>query len=55
MEGVKHLAALKELVSLDMVNNPVAGVEDYRNKVYDMIPSLDILDGFDKDNNEVIS
>ena len=53
LEDLKCLEVLKELASLNLSGNPVTEVEDYREKIYEMFPKLDILDGFDKGGNEI--
>ncbi|EYC21263.1 hypothetical protein Y032_0020g86 [Ancylostoma ceylanicum] len=55
---VEDLAPLKKLklAELDLFNNPVTegdGESEYRSKVFDMIPSLQILDGADINGEEV--
>lgn len=39
--------------NLDLFNCDVVSVEAYRQKVFDLIPSLVYLDGFDKEGNEL--
>jgi acidic leucine-rich nuclear phosphoprotein 32 family protein A/C/D len=51
-DELKQLASLEKLEILDLFNNEVTSVENYRNKVFQLIPSLKFLDGFDKDDNE---
>ncbi len=45
----KDLANLK---SLDLFNCEVTNAEDYREKVFELLPNLKFLDGYDKDDNE---
>jgi acidic leucine-rich nuclear phosphoprotein 32 family protein A/C/D len=54
-EELKSLASLEKLEILDLFNNEVTSVENYRNNVFQLIPSLKFLDGFDKDDNEAPS
>lgn len=49
LEPLKEFAALKYL---DLFNNEVTGIDNYRDKVFTLIPSLKFLDGFDKDDKE---
>lgn len=49
LEPLKEFAALKYL---DLFNNEVTAVDNYREKVFTLVPSLKFLDGFDKDDKE---
>ncbi|XP_072939435.1 acidic leucine-rich nuclear phosphoprotein 32 family member A isoform X1 [Epargyreus clarus] len=55
---IKDLATLEpleefeNLKNLDLFNNDVTLIEDYRSKVFALHPSLKFLDGFDKDDLE---
>ena len=40
---------------LDLSDSPVAAVDGYRDKVYAMIPTLEVLDSLDKDGEEAFS
>ena len=40
---------------LDIDENPIAKVEDYRTKVYAALPNLNVLDGKNKDGESVYS
>lgn len=51
-ETLKPLANLSHLKSLDLFNCDVTGAEDYREKVFELLPQLKYLDGFDKDDRE---
>ncbi|CAI2292553.1 unnamed protein product [Caenorhabditis sp. 36 PRJEB53466] len=54
LENLRPLKMLTKLSELDLTNNTGLGhVEDYRVKVFEMIPSLKILDGCDIDGEEV--
>lgn len=46
---------LGELENLDLIDNPVTEVKDYKEKVWEMFSSLKVLDGYDKDGEECIS
>ncbi|XP_053603525.1 acidic leucine-rich nuclear phosphoprotein 32 family member A isoform X1 [Plodia interpunctella] len=52
LESLKPLEEFKNLKNLDLFNNEVTGLDDYRNKVFALHPSLKYLDGFDKDDRE---
>lgn len=51
METLEPLKDLKSLVTLDLFNCEVSILENYREKVFALIPSLIYLDGFDKEDN----
>lgn len=42
---LEPLKNFKHLKNLDLFNNDATGVENYREKVFKMIPSLKYLDG----------
>ena len=44
---------LPQLSSLDLYNCPVTGLKDYRDKVFDLLPTLTSLDGLDSKGAEV--
>ena len=46
---------LKELSNLDLRENPITEQDDYKKSVFDMFPQLEVLDGLDKEDNEVLS
>lgn len=52
LEALKPLEGFKNLKNLDLFNNEVTSIEEYRNKVFTLLPSLRYLDGFDKDDRE---
>ncbi|CAH1970867.1 unnamed protein product [Acanthoscelides obtectus] len=55
---IKDLATLeplknfKNLKNLDLFNNEATMIDNYREKVFKLIPSLKYLDGFDEDDGE---
>ncbi|VDP11531.1 unnamed protein product [Soboliphyme baturini] len=49
---IKDLKELKNLKTLDLYNCEVTGQNDFRTKVYEMIPHLCYLDGFDREDVE---
>ncbi|CAD5209946.1 unnamed protein product [Bursaphelenchus xylophilus] len=53
IEQLKPLAELKNLQVLDVFDCPLAEEEDYRDKIFATIPSLQYLDGFDVNNEEL--
>uniref|UniRef100_A0A915K9B2 U2A'/phosphoprotein 32 family A C-terminal domain-containing protein n=1 Tax=Romanomermis culicivorax TaxID=13658 RepID=A0A915K9B2_ROMCU len=52
IDTLEPLKQLKKLKSLDLFNCEVTTKEDYRDKVFELIPHLKYLDGFDKDEND---
>lgn len=44
---------LKNLNSLDLYSCEVSTLEDYRDSVFELLPQLTYLDGFDQEDNEV--
>lgn len=44
---------LKNLKSLDLYSCEVSTANDYRDNVFEMLPQLRYLDGFDQEDNEV--
>lgn len=44
---------LKNLRSLDLYSCEVSTLEDYRESVFELLPQLTYLDGFDQEDNEV--
>ena len=45
------------LISLDLSSNPISENSNryYREQIFEMVPLLEVLDGYDKDNKEVYS
>lgn len=54
-EELQPLKHLQNLEVLDLFNNQVTLIENYRDKIFQLIPSLAYLDGFDKDFAEAPS
>eukprot|EP00830_Metopus_es_P015735 TRINITY_DN4627_c0_g1_i1.p2 TRINITY_DN4627_c0_g1~~TRINITY_DN4627_c0_g1_i1.p2 ORF type:complete len:252 (+),score=69.58 TRINITY_DN4627_c0_g1_i1:39-794(+) len=50
---LEPLKSLKELASLSLIDCPVASTPTYREDIFKMIPSLQILDDLDKDGKEI--
>lgn len=53
IDSLRPLANLTNLLSLELDGNPVVEVEGYREKVFELINSLEILDGLDVEGVEV--
>jgi len=52
LSAVKPLQNLKNLRSLDMYSCEVSTLEDYRDSVFELLPQLVFLDGYDQEDNE---
>ncbi|KAI6207594.1 Acidic leucine-rich nuclear phosphoprotein 32 family member A [Aphelenchoides besseyi] len=52
VDQLKPLGKLENLQALDVFDCPVTEKEDYREKVFQAIPTLKFLDGFDVNNEE---
>ncbi|XP_005176395.1 acidic leucine-rich nuclear phosphoprotein 32 family member A isoform X2 [Musca domestica] len=55
LEALKPLQEFKHLAVLDLFNNEATQIENYREKIFEMLPSLEFLDGFDRDDVEAPS
>uniref|UniRef100_A0AC35U2I2 LRRcap domain-containing protein n=1 Tax=Rhabditophanes sp. KR3021 TaxID=114890 RepID=A0AC35U2I2_9BILA len=53
IEDLADLKDLQHLVSLDLYCCPVTLVEDYRDKVFELLPQLNFLDAIDREGNEM--
>lgn len=53
LDTLQPLKEFKNLKNLDLFNNEVTNLDNYREKVFSLIPSLRCLDGFDTDDCEV--
>lgn len=54
-EELQPLKELEKLEVLDLFNNEVTATENYRDKIFELIPSLKYLDGFDREDTEAPS
>ena len=47
----------ESLISLDLSANSISEIQSsyYREQLFEMLPLLEVLDGYDKDNKEVYS
>lgn len=55
LESLKPLGKLGDtLTRLDLSANPVSDVNGYRESMFELIPSLYVLDGLDRLGNEVV-
>ncbi|XP_070521163.1 acidic leucine-rich nuclear phosphoprotein 32 family member A isoform X2 [Cardiocondyla obscurior] len=53
LDALQPLKEFKNLKSLDLFNNAVTNLDNYREKVFNLIPSLRYLDGYDAEDREV--
>ncbi|KAJ8985095.1 hypothetical protein NQ317_019780 [Molorchus minor] len=52
LEALEPLKNFKHLKSLDLYNNEITTIENYKEKVFKLIPSLKYLDGYDEADGE---
>ncbi|XP_041094961.1 acidic leucine-rich nuclear phosphoprotein 32 family member E isoform X2 [Polyodon spathula] len=52
LSTVKALHSLKNLKSLDLFNCDITSLEEYRESVFDLLPQISYLDGFDQEDSE---
>ncbi|KAL1433326.1 hypothetical protein MTO96_012628 [Rhipicephalus appendiculatus] len=52
LETLDPLKEFKNLKNLDLFNCEVTSIENYRDRVFELIPSLKYLDGYDRDEKE---
>ncbi|CAD8161222.1 unnamed protein product [Paramecium pentaurelia] len=52
-EDVEPLKQLKQLQQLDLGDNPITQLPGYFNKIFELIPSLSVLDNKDKEGQEI--
>nr|XP_040044310.1 acidic leucine-rich nuclear phosphoprotein 32 family member E isoform X1 [Gasterosteus aculeatus aculeatus] len=52
LSNVEALQNLKSLQSLDLFNCDITSLEDYRDSVFELLPQVTYLDGFDQEDNE---
>ncbi|KAL0271840.1 UNVERIFIED_CONTAM: hypothetical protein PYX00_008806 [Menopon gallinae] len=55
LEALEPLKELKNLRNLDLFNNDTTNIQNYREQVFSLIPSLKYLDGYDIDEKEAES
>lgn len=55
VEELKPLIDFKELKVLDLFNNEITSIETYREKIFELLPTLVHLDGFDAHDQEIVS
>uniref|UniRef100_A0A3Q2DMZ2 Acidic leucine-rich nuclear phosphoprotein 32 family member n=2 Tax=Cyprinodon variegatus TaxID=28743 RepID=A0A3Q2DMZ2_CYPVA len=52
LSTLEALQNLKSLQSLDLFNCEITSLEDYRESVFELLPQVTYLDGFDQEDNE---
>jgi len=52
IEQLEPLTKLTSLKTLELLNCEIASIENYREKIFKLLPNLKYLDGLDKDGNE---
>uniref|UniRef100_A0A3P9I145 Acidic leucine-rich nuclear phosphoprotein 32 family member n=1 Tax=Oryzias latipes TaxID=8090 RepID=A0A3P9I145_ORYLA len=52
LSSLEPLQSLKALKSLDLYGCDVSSLDDYRERVFQLLPQLTYLDGFDQEDNE---
>ncbi|KAK2830954.1 hypothetical protein Q5P01_018885 [Channa striata] len=52
LSTLEALQNLKNLLSLDLFNCEITSLEDYRESVFELLPQITYLDGFDQEDNE---
>lgn len=53
LDALQPLKDFKHLKTLDLFNNEATSIDNYREKIFILIPSLKCLDGYDSDDEEV--
>ena len=53
IEEFKHLAGITSLISLMVEGNPIANQTNYREKLFELIPTLQVIDGLNAKGEEV--
>lgn len=53
LSSIKALQNLKTLKSLDLYSCEVTTLDEYRDNVFELLPQLTYLDGYDEEDNEV--
>ena len=55
IDEIKKLVPCGGLIHLDLENNEINKIADYRKTVFETLPQLEVLDGKDQDNMSVFS
>merc|ERR1711992_482409 len=54
LEAIEPLKSFEALTHLDLFNNDICNIEDYRTKVFKLLPNLKFLDDADADDNDEV-
>lgn len=52
LDTLQPLKDFKHLKNLDLFNNEATNIDNYRDKIFKLIPSLKYLDGYDVEDHE---
>ena len=52
LEQLAPLTGMKQLLQLDLINNPVSKVPGFREQIFSMFPTITILDTLDKSGKD---
>merc|ERR1711881_309740 len=52
LDAIEPVKSFGQLTHLDLFNNDICNIEDYRTKVFKLLPSLKFLDDADADDND---
>merc|ERR1711881_769122 len=52
LDAIEPLKSFEQLTHLDLFNNDICNIEDYRTKVFKLLPNLKFLDDADADDND---
>jgi len=52
LEAIEPLKSFEQLTHLDLFNNDICNIEEYRTKVFKLLPNLKFLDDADADDND---
>lgn len=55
LDNLEVFKSFPNLMQLDIDENPIAKIDDYRTKVYEALPNLNVLDGKNKDGESIYS
>ncbi|KAF1386283.1 hypothetical protein PFLUV_G00092910 [Perca fluviatilis] len=53
LSSIQTLPSLKNLKSLDLYSCEVSTLADYRESVFELLPQITFLDGYDQEDNEI--
>merc|ERR1712088_1065164 len=52
LDAIEPLKSFEQLTHLDLFNNDICNIEEYRTKVFKLLPNLKFLDDADADDND---